>query len=36
MDCSVLAGALGVFTQSESEVEYQGDQIGSLVGFWVG
>ena len=35
IDCSTVAGALGVFTQLEAEVEAHGDQIGNLTGFWV-
>ena len=30
LDCYVVAGALGVFAQSEAEVEAQGEQIGDL------
>ena len=35
LDCSMVAGALGVFTQSETEVEAQDDQVGNLTGFGV-
>ena len=36
MDCSVLAGALGVFTQSEAEIEAQGAHVGNLTGLVIG
>ena len=36
LDCSLVAGALGVFTRSEAEVEAQGDQVGNLTGFGIG
>ena len=36
LDCSLVAGALGVFTQSEAEVEAQGDQVGDLPSFGIG
>ena len=36
LDCYLVAGALGVFTQSEAEVEAQGDQVGNLTGFIIG
>ena len=36
LDCSPVAGALGVFVRSEAEVEAQGDQVGDLTVFGVG
>ena len=36
LDCSAVAGELGVFTRFEAEVESQGDQISNLTGFGVG
>ena len=36
LDCSPVAGALGVFVRSEAEVEAQGDQVGYLTGFGIG
>ena len=36
LDCFVVAGSLGVFEQSEAEVESQGDQVGNLTGFGIG
>ena len=35
LDCSVVAGALGVFARSEVEVESQSDQVGNLMGFGI-
>ena len=35
LGCSTVAGALGVFAQSEAEVESQVNQVGNLTGFGV-
>ena len=35
LECSPGAGALGVFTRLEAEVEAQGDQVGDLTGFGI-
>ena len=35
LDYSAVAGVLGVFVQSEAEVEVLGDQVGNLMGFGV-
>ena len=36
LNCSLVAGALDVFTRSEAEVEAAGDQVGDLTGFGIG
>ena len=36
LNCSPVAGALGVFTRSEAEVEALGDQVDNLMGFGIG
>ena len=36
LDWLAVAGALGVFTRSEAEVDAQLDQVGNLTGFGVG
>ena len=35
LDCSLVAGVLGVFIRSEAELEAQGYQVGDLTGFGV-
>ena len=35
LDCSAVTGLLGIFTEPETEVEAQLDQVGNLAGFGV-
>ena len=36
LDSPVMAGALGVLTGPQAEVESQDDQVGDVSGFWIG